>query len=65
MKESLQYIQEAQNLAKENGFEEIKELCTPRKNNIDKKLPKVESDEKKSDEMIVDEIRGVLYKLDK
>ena len=52
LKQSLQYVEEAQDLATEHGFEEIKKLCSPRKDKI-KKLTGAKNDEKKSNEMIV------------
>ena len=65
LKASLQYVQEAQDLATKHGFEEMEELCKSKKDKIDEELTKVKhdqkkSDEKKSDEMIVDELRSLL-----
>ena len=60
LNESSQYVQEAQDLAKGHGFQEIKELCKSQKDKIDEKLTKVKHNKKKSDEMIVDELRSSL-----
>ena len=49
LKDSLQYVKEAQDLATEHGFEEIKELCKSQENKIDKELTKVKDGKKETD----------------
>ena len=60
LKESSQYVKEAQDLATEHGFKEIKELCKSQKHKIGEEFTKVKHDQKKSDEMIVNELRSLL-----
>ena len=60
LKESLHYIQEVEDIATKHRFEEIKKLCKSQKEKIDEELTKIKHDQKKSNEMIVDELHSLL-----
>ena len=56
IKESCKYVEEAQNLAEDNIFEEIEKLCEKRKQNLKVHSEKVKKDEVEEVETIVDEL---------